>query len=103
MKGSVLSEIMEKINIASKRHDVGEISRLSQIAKRVQDLEEQIQSASSELDDIRHGLSATAVTVSSAALISPQEARTNRDIIRVVIGWKIAGVKRPDSVIEDRK
>ena len=105
---ALLKQIMEKIQAATARVDVTEITRLSQLARRVQEISSQMMSLADEFGRIETSVQPGATSETSQVL-TPTGSETLGSTpafqgeVLVEIDWALCGVSRSKAKVSARK
>lgn len=102
-----LDRLLEKIKEATTRMDLGELTRLSKMAQRVQGIEAQMAALHQELRQIENSVgidadSAATPTVAQPAFNMENTSATDRGDIVVEINWSSCKISRPTARISER-
>lgn len=104
----ILSQLMQSIQAATVRVDVTEITRLSQLARRVQEIRNQMNSLGEELEKIQAAIQKNEQAGSAASHpIGVQEDPVITPAIKgdvvVELDWALCGINRPKAKISESR
>ena len=102
-----LDRLLEKIKEATARMDLGELTRLSKMAQRVQGIEAQMTALHQELRQIENSVGIDAGAAATTTAFQPafnleNASATDRGDIVVEINWSSCKISRPTARISER-